>query len=599
MSNSNPGLEFGNDYFNSLQELTFNSRPIIESHTLLAQENSIYASEIVSAIERRIERAIPNQKLFALYLMDSISKNVGLPYTTLFSKNLLKTFMRTYSLVDDPTRVRLIKLFKTWKIPTALTGLPLFDSRQLDQIEQFLIKATAANNNTNNTNNINNNTGSINATTLSKLDTPPIPQSLPLNDFYKNTYNDDPRLLLVRDIEDLTNMVNSRLIGSPNDEKALQRFNLLNQLKHILLADSNLPTQQLDSVRQQLQSIRNDEMMKLNVLKQIQQKQQQKQQIKSPTPPLLQTVINNNFNTANAQALFTMMSSVATQKQQQIQKSPNEIPASLNQLLGGSITNSSPSPDGNNSFRGSLGLNNLSFLQNILNKTGTGSASSPPPSSLSGKLSSTNGGEQIDFGFIQPKKEQLISQFSLTESFIQGHKPNNFEIDLLYPKDSSQCSNCSKRFANTYEGHLEKQNHLDWHFRINKRIMPSTGGGVVNRSWYLQSDEWINFTNNPNPTFIQTSTPPTKRNAPVDDFSGFKDNRNEDEKMNDHIVPIPQGASNEVICDVCKELIHGVFDEDTGEWIWKGVISHRGTIRHYICHLETSKRDRSPQRERP
>lgn len=493
--------------------------------------------------------------------------------------------MRTYSLVDDPTRVKLIKLFKTWKVPTALTGLPLFDSRQLDQIEQFLIKATAANNNTNNTNTINNNTGSINATTLSKLDTPPTPQSLPLNNVYKNSFNDDPRLSLIKDIEDLTNMVNSRLIGSPNDEKALQRFNLLNQLKNILLADSNLPTQQLDSVRQQLQSIRNDEMMKLNVLKQIHQKQQQQQQVKSPSPPLLQTAVNNNLNTANAQALFSMMSSVATQKQQQ--QKPNSMPASLNQLLGGSTPNSTTGGTTDNSFRGSLGLNNLSFLQNILSKTGgkTGgpSLSSPPPQS------STNGGGKIDFGFIQPNREQLIAQFSLSESFITDHRPNNFEIDLLYPKESSQCSNCSKRFLNTQEGHLEKQSHLDWHFRINKRIMSTTGGGVVNRSWYVQSDEWINYVNNPNPTLLD-------RGTVVDDVSNFRDNRSVNEEKDDHIVQIPQGASNEVICDICKETIHGVFDEDTGEWIWKGVISHRGTVRHYICHLETTKRDRSPQR---
>lgn len=584
MATADAGAEFGKQYLESLQELTFNSRPIIESHTLLAQENTIYAGEIVAAIERRIERAIPSQKLFALYLMDSIAKNVGLPYTTLFSKSLLKTFTTAYSLVDDPTRVRMIKLFKTWKVPTAFTGLPLFDSRQLDQIEQFLIKATAGN-----VANPISSTGS----TPSRLGTPPTPQSLPLNGFQTGPSNEDPQWALVRDIEDLTNMVNSRLIASPNDDKALQRFNLLNQLKGILSADASLPPQQLDSVRQQLLSIRNDEAMKLNALRQSLQK------AKSLSPPLLQTAVNNNLNTANAQALFSIMSSVASQKSPHAQHQNQQPPASLNSILGETSPN-----DGTGSFRGTLGLNNLSFLQNILSKSG---AKATPPSQ-----NQTTSGAPIDFGFIQPSREQLVSQFALTETFITHHRPSNYEAELLYPRDSTQCSNCPKRFPATQLGQIEKQAHLDWHFRINKRVLSTSGGGVVNRSWYLTSDEWINFDPNGvtgsngnnaphNGGGASTTGPSLGAVSFAEHGTGndFREDRSAAGETETPFVAIPPGASNEVTCDVCKEIISGVFDEDTGEWIWRGAVSYRGKVRHYMCHLETTKRDRSPQRPQP
>lgn len=558
MPSSNPAEEFGNKYYDSLQELTFNSRPIIESRTLIAQDNSIYASEIVSAIEKRIEKAIPNQKLFSIYLLDSISKNVGLPYTALFSKSLLKTFTRTYSLVDDPTRIKLIKLFKTWKVPTSLTGLPLFDSRQLDQIEQFLIKATAGNTVNSNSNNSSNSP----STGGNTLNTPPTPLG-GMNgfggnggNFYNNlSYNEDPRLSLIRDIEDLTNMVNLRLIGvSSNDEKTVQRFNLLNQLKSILVNDSKLPIEQLKGVKQQLQTIRNDEMMKLNLLKQ-QQEQQHLQQHQEPQllpPAKNQPLANpNNYNTANVETLFVMIESSFRSD-----KSPTEVPESMDQ---------------SNSFRGKLGLNNMSFLQNILNKTQGG----PTPVS--------SGGSTIDFGFIQPKKEQLVSQFSLDGSFITQHTPSVFEIFLLYPeKETTMCSNCPKRFAATPEGHMAKQAHLDWHFRLSRRLAQNN---LVNRSWYTSADDW--------------ASPESAKHV----LTGSSEMENLDAVSRDdfaaaeHNVPIPAGSATSTVCDVCRENLEGVFDENSGEWVWRGAVSFRGGVRHFLCHLETQKRDRSPQRD--
>ncbi|ODV62759.1 Pcf11p ASCRUDRAFT_68590 [Ascoidea rubescens DSM 1968] len=131
----------GNDYFNSLNELTFNSRPIIVNLTVIAQENIVAAPYITKAIQNRIQSCLPTQKLFTLYLLDSICKNIGSPYTVLFGSNLYNIFTQTYSLVSDLHRKKLIDLFKTWLTTKTATGLTLFPIAQLQKIEGFLVQA--------------------------------------------------------------------------------------------------------------------------------------------------------------------------------------------------------------------------------------------------------------------------------------------------------------------------------------------------------------------------------------------------------------------------------------------------------------------------
>lgn len=53
------------DFNSILEELTFNSRPIITTLTKLAEENISCAQYFVDAIESRIEKCMPKQKLYA------------------------------------------------------------------------------------------------------------------------------------------------------------------------------------------------------------------------------------------------------------------------------------------------------------------------------------------------------------------------------------------------------------------------------------------------------------------------------------------------------------------------------------------------------
>ncbi|CUM51235.1 unnamed protein product [Debaryomyces tyrocola] len=136
---------FNPDYYQHLlSSLTLNSRTLITELTTIAERNTDQASEIVDIIEERIKKCLPQYKLFTVYLLDSICKNIGNPYNLLFGSRLYKIFTETYLVVTDtPTRQNLINLFKTWTNGRTNSGLELFPAKVIQRIEQFIIRATS------------------------------------------------------------------------------------------------------------------------------------------------------------------------------------------------------------------------------------------------------------------------------------------------------------------------------------------------------------------------------------------------------------------------------------------------------------------------
>uniref|UniRef100_A0A8C6WUS9 Pre-mRNA cleavage complex 2 protein Pcf11 n=1 Tax=Neogobius melanostomus TaxID=47308 RepID=A0A8C6WUS9_9GOBI len=102
------------EYESSLEDLTFNSKPHINMLTILAEENISFAKDIVGIIEAQISKAPALEKLPVLYLVDSIVKNVGRDYLTVFAKNLIPSFICVFEKVDENTRKSLFKLRSTW-----------------------------------------------------------------------------------------------------------------------------------------------------------------------------------------------------------------------------------------------------------------------------------------------------------------------------------------------------------------------------------------------------------------------------------------------------------------------------------------------------
>lgn len=55
-------------------------------------------------------------KLPALYLIDSILKNVGGEYVQIFSQDIFKNFVKCFNEVDDPVKQKFLKVLETWSL---------------------------------------------------------------------------------------------------------------------------------------------------------------------------------------------------------------------------------------------------------------------------------------------------------------------------------------------------------------------------------------------------------------------------------------------------------------------------------------------------
>ncbi|KAJ3099961.1 hypothetical protein HDU97_002633 [Phlyctochytrium planicorne] len=121
------------EYRTALTDLTFNSRPIIQNLTTIAQENLPSAPAIVQAIDDHFRNAVPRQKLPILYLIDSICKNVGNAYIGLFSRVIVNSFVAAFSVVDPEDKGRFMKVLETWR--THPTG-QVFITAIINEIEE-------------------------------------------------------------------------------------------------------------------------------------------------------------------------------------------------------------------------------------------------------------------------------------------------------------------------------------------------------------------------------------------------------------------------------------------------------------------------------
>lgn len=189
---------------------------------------------------------------------------------------------------------------------------------------------------------------------------------------------------------------------------------------------------------------------------------------------------------------------------------------------------------------------------------------------------------------------QLSQQFVLNDNHPITQKLTNF----LYRAKPKKCTTCGKRFGNgPLENELEIR-HLDWHFRVNKKIkgiqsnVTTSTKVIQSRNWYLDESQWVDFKDE---EIISTDLS-TSAAEQQPTFEDKKDDSREKiySKLKEKYVVVPDFATDmKFQCPICTESTYGKHDEDLGEWIWTNCIQVADKFFHATCYYEAAKNQQS------
>ena len=93
--------EVADRYRDTLSQLTFNNKIVINTLTDIAKEDVAHGEIICRVIEERLKKVKPDGMLPIMYLIDSICKNHGSPYKEMFNHNLVSNFAYIFQQVSE------------------------------------------------------------------------------------------------------------------------------------------------------------------------------------------------------------------------------------------------------------------------------------------------------------------------------------------------------------------------------------------------------------------------------------------------------------------------------------------------------------------
>ncbi|KAL4801451.1 hypothetical protein BDV18DRAFT_149231 [Aspergillus unguis] len=596
--------EVAEDYKNSLEDLTTNDRFQISNLTVIAKENTEHAMAISRVLENHIRATPPAQKLPALYVVDSIVKNVGTPYTLFLGRNMYQTFMNAYTLVDSQTRRKLDEMLKTWKepVPGSLDTRPVFPPDITRSIENALIKARTAALQQQQARGQQEpfNRGRV-GTPPGWPNTPTPPQAAryppnPLQGPRPNGYptgeatipvrsTPTPQLQsqdvdlasLNRDIEVLISAARTEFGNNPLDPSVQQRLKALLDLQGIMQRQQ-LTQEQLKLVRDQVSAL-----------------------APKPAIPAAQPA-PSHVPISSAPAISTPP--VTQSFSQPLQQLLN--PGTLAELIKATASRQQPTPPPQIPVLPLMPVNNTppqipsaapeNPLIAALRAKGLLPASSAPPGT---SIAPPAAGA---FPFIVPGQVRHTPPVPTPHAAIPAGVQVNVQMNTasikiprtmlvasLYEARSNRCGTCGRRFFATEEGKEKKARHLDWHFRTNQR-MADASRRAQNRSWYVDERDWIKSRELGDDQVITDAEATSESNA-GNENSPSKGPRKQ-------WIRAPNDATlRNTPCPICQEKFESTWSEDVQDWIWQDAVKVGARVYHATCYAEVTKDGPTPTRK--
>ncbi|RDA90557.1 hypothetical protein CP533_5676 [Ophiocordyceps camponoti-saundersi (nom. inval.)] len=606
--------EVAEDYRHALEDLSSNMRFEISNLTVIARENTEHALAIA--------QAPPSKKLPALYVLDSIVKNVGTPYTLYFGRHLFKTFMESYAVVDHNVRRKMEEMLRTWKdpVPGSMDTRPVFSHELVRPIENALIKARAVL--------MPQQPGPIpgrpRSAMLPRRDTPtpptaPVPgqayahpngarpgelaalSSLgaqqPARQFVDNgsasvfspamfaQYSQHASLpfqpgpyggisveSLNNDIQDLIVAMKAEFSHNPHDASVQNRLRALLDLQGVVQRAS-LPPDQLELIKNKVTELAAVTMR----------------------PSSAQNVAHKPALVPQLQALASSPQPVSSTS---AQAPLSQAPVTLDSLLGpgalatlmarqstATATATTPTPTQNSQpyqapmsterpkTGGAPPINPLDLLGQLRQagmlppaNAGVGGQRPPPPSMLPLNTASLISSAKV-------AAAQGINQ--TLDSVALKRRFNPESVAALYDELGPPCRQCGRRFRTDEEGKKKKTSHMDWHFRVHQRSNEAEKRGT-HRSWYVDQQDWVRCREAVDSDHIAAPEETSKEATQTEKGPSF--------------IAVPEAGSGvHNVCPICQEKFENKWLDTAQEWVWLEAVLVGNRAYHESCHAEATR----------
>ncbi|GAB7345384.1 hypothetical protein MBLNU457_3728t1 [Dothideomycetes sp. NU457] len=600
--------EVAADFQDSLDDLKINDRYMISNLTIIAKENIEHAQALSKTLESHIRKSTPTRKLPALYLLDSIVKNVGSPYTIYLGRNLFSTFFDAYTLVDSVTRKSMEALFKTWKQPIAgsTDPTPVFPPEITQKLDESLIRAKAATQkyppplqaqrpmpqDYRNTPTPTQNIGRY-ATPqqppqqyqnghASHQPTPP-PGGTPVidADFARRILaglgqKQDDLSKLKEDIKNLINHTQSEFARNPYDQSSQVRLKALFQLSNIL-DTQQLSPEAIAAIKAQVSSLSAgirpaSAQPSLPMPGQNGAWQAPTPVASTPAQPYRAPSVQPNLPILHNLPVSThspLPSLVAPAM-------PSQGNALIEQLRAAGLLPNNASTPTQPPTLPAMPLTMPPSMPPIMPPTmpPSGLPQLPDAASLSRLLANMP-------TLAKPLAGSGKPRIPLSQTGLKAGIPTSL-LTALYDPASTRCTTCGRRFADTPAGRTQKSNHIDWHFRTNQKIADATHRSQ-HRSWYPDEHEWI-------------------ATKDIDPSSGIPDavvssTAKSDKGPGKKSIPAPVEMGVNKECPICQDRFEQIFDADSQEWVWLDATrpDPRGKVYHASCYEEVHGKKRKAE----
>lgn len=185
----------------------------------------------------------------------------------------------------------------------------------------------------------------------------------------------------------------------------------------------------------------------------------------------------------------------------------------------------------------------------------------------------------VAIGVVPPlkEKEKESTENRLAVKPVDFSKPETLKvkqpglINRLY--SGIQCSSCGVRFAP--EQTVKHSQHLDWHFRQNRRERHSSKI-ALSRKWNYDVSDWIQY---------QEIEDVEDRAQSWFEMQDKKTDVNEKEEKDEPTVPA-KGFGENPCCTVCRDKFDQFFNEEKEEWQLKMAICMDEKLYHPLCYKD-------------